>query len=598
MILRIVDRAAGNAFYLEELMRAAAESRRDDDVSLPETVLAMVQARLEAMEPEARQLLRAASVFGQVFWSGAVRALLGGELDATTAAGDWLEELVRREVVTERRSAKFYGENEYVFRHAIVRDAAYAMLTDADRELGHRLAGEWLERVGEPEALVLAEHFERGGQRARAASWWRRAAEQALGGNDLSEAIARMNRGIACMGDDAEAHGRLRLIEAEARNWRGEFPDAERAGGEAMQRLQPGSDAWYAALGETAQAAGVRGKSDVLADLSRQLDEAGGVEGAEIGDRQVLAATRLAEQLIITGSAEQATRLLLGLERLAVELREMRPGLAGRILSALALRRRYAGDAGAAHKLAEEGIACFDRAGDRRNSLLQRGRLGYAHLEMGDFAEAERLLSQVASEADGMGLLNVASTARHNLGLTLARLGRFQEARTVESAAASEFRASGNRRMEGASLEYLALIELAAGDALSAEAAARGALHVASIEPALPLNQAESLAILGRTLLGQKRVAEALEVARRGMRMLEELGGIDDGEAIIRLTLAESLWASGDHDAARSAIGSARDRLLLRAGKILDERQRQVFLQQVPENEKTLQLAAAWSGAS
>jgi eukaryotic-like serine/threonine-protein kinase len=149
--------------------------------------------------------------------------------------------------------------------------------------------------------------------------------------------------------------------------------------------------------------------------------------------------------------------------------------------------------------------------------------------------------------------------------------------------------------MEGASLEYLALIEMAAGDALQAEAAARGALQVASIEPALPLNQAESLAILGQTLLAQRRFPEALQVARQGMQMLEELGGIDDGEAIIRLTLAESLEATGDHQAARQAIASARDRLLLRAGKIVDERLRKAFLEQVPENQKTLELAAEWA---
>src|SRR5207244_1957039 len=67
LVARIWERSAGNAFYLEELIRAVAEGRGDD---LPPTVLAMVQARLEGLEPEARRVLRAASVFGQVFWRG------------------------------------------------------------------------------------------------------------------------------------------------------------------------------------------------------------------------------------------------------------------------------------------------------------------------------------------------------------------------------------------------------------------------------------------------------------------------------------------------------------------------------------------------
>ncbi|WP_437729428.1 protein kinase domain-containing protein [Sorangium sp. So ce861] len=57
-VAALVDRAAGNAFYLEELIRAVAEGQSE---ALPETVLAMVQARLAALDPVARRVLRAAS---------------------------------------------------------------------------------------------------------------------------------------------------------------------------------------------------------------------------------------------------------------------------------------------------------------------------------------------------------------------------------------------------------------------------------------------------------------------------------------------------------------------------------------------------------
>src|SRR5262249_6055397 len=68
----VVDRAGGNALFLEELIRAVAEHRSE----LPPTVLAMVAARLEELDPEARRALRAASVFGEVFWRSGVAALL------------------------------------------------------------------------------------------------------------------------------------------------------------------------------------------------------------------------------------------------------------------------------------------------------------------------------------------------------------------------------------------------------------------------------------------------------------------------------------------------------------------------------------------
>src|SRR5262249_39047668 len=77
---RIVTQADGHAFYLEELIRAVAEGK---GAALPETVLAMVDARLAALDGEARRVLRAASVFGEVCWEGGLAKLLGGAVRRT-----------------------------------------------------------------------------------------------------------------------------------------------------------------------------------------------------------------------------------------------------------------------------------------------------------------------------------------------------------------------------------------------------------------------------------------------------------------------------------------------------------------------------------
>src|SRR5262249_3674056 len=126
----LVARAGGNAFYLEELIRAAAGG---DASSLPETVLATVAVRLERLDPQARRVLRAASVFGQAFWAGGVGALVGEEAPAEK----WLDDLARQEIIQRRGERRFLREAEYVFRHSFVREAAYASLTDADRTTGH-----------------------------------------------------------------------------------------------------------------------------------------------------------------------------------------------------------------------------------------------------------------------------------------------------------------------------------------------------------------------------------------------------------------------------------------------------------------------------
>src|SRR5207302_934930 len=150
----VVSRAQGNAFFLEELIRAVAEGR----TALPDTVVAMVEARLEELDAPSRKVLRAAAIYGEHASLGSVHALVGGDAHDV---GDLLDRLAKSEYVAKEGT-------RYAFRHALVSDAAYAMLTDEDRRLGHRLAAEWLERAGESDPLVLGEHFDRGGDRARA----------------------------------------------------------------------------------------------------------------------------------------------------------------------------------------------------------------------------------------------------------------------------------------------------------------------------------------------------------------------------------------------------------------------------------------------
>jgi eukaryotic-like serine/threonine-protein kinase len=151
----LVEHSDRHAAYLEELIRAAAAGQRD---RTPQTVLAMVQARLEKLDPAARRVLRAASVFGDVFWRGGVEALLGV---GDTAA--WLAVLADQAVIEHKDEARFPGETEYRFPHALLREAAYEMLPADDLVAGHWLAGQWLESVGEDSKVVEA-HFERCGR--------------------------------------------------------------------------------------------------------------------------------------------------------------------------------------------------------------------------------------------------------------------------------------------------------------------------------------------------------------------------------------------------------------------------------------------------
>src|SRR5262249_45215277 len=125
---RLVKQSDGNAFYLEELIRAVAQGK---DRALPETVLAMVETRLARLPLDAGRGPRAAGVFGELCGEGAVTTLLGGVMPASAVAG-WLAMLREQELLVGRPDGRFPGERELAFRHALLREGAYATLTADD----------------------------------------------------------------------------------------------------------------------------------------------------------------------------------------------------------------------------------------------------------------------------------------------------------------------------------------------------------------------------------------------------------------------------------------------------------------------------------
>lgn len=294
---RIVEQSGGNAFYLEELIRAVAEGRGDH---LPESVVAMARARLETLESDARRVLRAASIFGMSFHRAAVRTLV-----APLDEEPWLDELENREFIQRRPTSRLVGHEELVFRHAFMREAAYASLLPEDRALGHRLAGEWLEGAGERDARMLADHFARGGVRARAALHHRRAAEQALEANDFPGASAEAERAIAAgaVGDDFVVAAR---VLAEVQQWTGDMRASESWALEVLARAKPGSVVWCEAAAECASASGRLGSSVRLVWLAEQL-RAARPTAASVRS-WIFAVSRCAIQLQVTGSYARRQR--------------------------------------------------------------------------------------------------------------------------------------------------------------------------------------------------------------------------------------------------------------------------------------------------
>jgi hypothetical protein len=163
--------------------------------------------------------------------------------------------------------------------------------------------------------------------------------------------------------------------------------------------------------------------------------------------------------------------------------------------------------------------------------------------------------------------------------------------RTTEEVIAA-YAAQRDRVGEGRARAYLAGVHYFANDNVAAEAEELRALPLLEHSPPY---RAALLAFMTLTLI-HKRASrdEIFRVASEAMQALEQVGGVAEGEGLIRVAYAEALHAKGDVDGAKVAIAAARDRLLARAAKIKNPEYKRTFLGVVREHMRTLARAGEW----
>ena len=139
---RILQAAEGNPLFLEEMIGLLRDSG-GVEVEVPPTILALLAARLDQLDPAERSVLERGSVEGRTFHRGAVAALADGD----GAVDQRLIALVRKELVRPDR-AQLTGDDAYRFRHLLIRDAAYDALPKATRADLHERFARWIEQHG------------------------------------------------------------------------------------------------------------------------------------------------------------------------------------------------------------------------------------------------------------------------------------------------------------------------------------------------------------------------------------------------------------------------------------------------------------------
>lgn len=216
--VKVVEQAAGNPFYAEELLKMfmddgtlvaapggwAVAPGKTATLRLPPTLTAVLQTRLDALPEDDRGVLQCASVVGPVFWDSALEAL-PGEGDPHMQAALALPELRRKEMILRREASAFSGAQEFAFKHSLLRDAAYESVLLKRRKAWHGKVARWLE--GEARAAgrmdqygpFLAEHYERAGEGERALEHLVPAIRQSLDQGAYKEAAGLGERALALL---------------------------------------------------------------------------------------------------------------------------------------------------------------------------------------------------------------------------------------------------------------------------------------------------------------------------------------------------------------------------------------------------------------
>jgi eukaryotic-like serine/threonine-protein kinase len=598
LMRRLVDRSAGNPFFLEELIRSAAagESRM-----LPDTVLGSVQLRLARLSEPARQALRAGSIFGAFFRAAGVARLLRGD---TTEGGveAILEMLVDAELL-HRRAA-----GDHAFRHDLLRQAAYAMLTETDRRLGHRLAGEYLLEAGETDPVVLAEHFAGSGAVEQATEWFQRAAEAALGAADdeadslrkaathfrraaevcaatyaNENAIAFYDRAITLWAPlDPREAGRARLACARIRERSGQRDRAF----EEMRLAEEEADR---AGDVPTKVEALLGRSDIekrsagvgALDRAWQLGERARDLAQSIGAHELEANALCAMASVLTNQeSEDASQKAVHLARLALSLTSEHGDLASRLWwlgnafllrndaeraallyrDALAIAERTGDDLLAARCHSNTGMAHFrrwhlDRAIEATQRALEiyqrmghRVRIAERKLNLGAFwvkrghlAPAEVLLNEVLAGSTGDWILTTAA---------LDSLAQLERQRGNEPAAQRHLAAAARACEEVGVPQRLALYLGMLSESLSVSGDPGGAIH----------HLERAAAVSNGATLGHGLLLAQLGSLEQAAALLERFRDADpdpDRKAVARVALARVLLLQGELDEARARCADA-----------------------------------------
>jgi class 3 adenylate cyclase/tetratricopeptide (TPR) repeat protein len=467
----LLDKTEGNPLFVEETIRMLVEQGEGAAVRIPDTLQALIAARIDALPLNSRSVLRHGALVGRVFWRGAI-AELDPELDIDGA----LQDLVDRQLVSREPLSTLSGEVAYRFRHVLIRDVAYGGLAKSVRATLHRTFAEWL-RARSPDELVETQAFHLERAAALLAELEGRVPDELR-----AEAAAALERaGRRALEREANRRARrllLRAVELEP---------------SLVRRFNAARAAWR--LWELPAASL---ETEEVRELAR-----------EAGDRTIegLALVQLAEiGLNRHADVEQARRQ--GAE--ALELLAGAPGDArSEALTLMSSVGWWEGDLTSVERYTREALE-IAREGARPDlESLALVELAAVHLSRLELGRAEDVLASASALAESSGSLSAGAWAARIRGSILLRKGRFDEAAQWFHSARALFDEIGAASDAGRTQQLEGLAVWQGGDPDRAEQLVREAV---------------------RSLLALEERAKVIEAQRTLAELLVAKGHVEEAE--------------------------------------------------------------------
>jgi ABC-type oligopeptide transport system substrate-binding subunit/class 3 adenylate cyclase/ABC-type dipeptide/oligopeptide/nickel transport system ATPase subunit len=241
----VVEGSEGNPFYIEELINMLIEqgvitresgdnwTKKDDQnrfdgkdlntwkinlsrlnqITVPHTLAGVLQARLDSLIPEEKELLQQAAIIGRIFWDEALQQFAGVNHDESKLANltNLLKNLRSKEMIYRREESTFAGAEEYIFKHELLREVTYESVLKKKRPHYHELVANWLiEKIGKRAteyAAMIANHLEAAGRPDKAAEYLIHGGDRSRTLYAHQESISHYRRAIHCLQEIGDKEG-------------------------------------------------------------------------------------------------------------------------------------------------------------------------------------------------------------------------------------------------------------------------------------------------------------------------------------------------------------------------------------------------------